>query len=258
MKETALITGASGGLGEEFARLCAADKHDLVLVARSKDKLSALAAELSAKHGINAHVIAVDLSTPEGCRAVMQETDKRGIAVTLLINNAGFGTYGPFALGDATDQHTMMELNMVALTSLTRQILPGMIQRGHGRILNIASTAAFAPGPLMAVYYATKAYVLSFSLALSNELQGTGVTATCLCPGPTKTGFATRAQLEKSNLFKHHVMSSERVANIGYRACMNGRPLIVAGMRNKIMTFATRFAPRKLAAAIARHVQAEA
>lgn len=251
MKHTALITGASGGLGEEFARLCAADGMDLILVARSEDKLRTLAAELEKTHRIHAHVIAVDLSEINSPQKVMEEIDARGIAVTMLINNAGFGSFGMFYATDMKDQRSMMQLNMIALMELTHLILPGMLQRKHGRILNIASTAAFEPGPLMSVYFATKAFVLNFSLALSNEMNDTGVTVTCLCPGPTKTGFEARA----STLFRGHIMDAQTVARIGYSACKNGRSLVTAGLMNKILVFLVRFIPRSSAASIARKFQ---
>jgi len=255
MTETALITGASGGLGEEFARLCAAQGMNLILVARSKDKLKTLADELKQEHGIRTYVIAADLSHPSGVDDVVQQTDATGLAVTLLINNAGFGTYGLFVQGDTDDQTNMLMLNIVTLTHLTRAILPGMIQRQHGKILNIASTAAFQPGPLMNIYYATKAYVLNFSLALSNETTRNGVSVTCLCPGPTKTGFAQHANVVKTRLFTLGVMDARTVALIGLNALQKGKPLVVAGIRNKIGVFMTRFIPRMLAAAIARSVQ---
>ncbi len=257
MKEITLITGASGGLGEEFARLCAADKSDLVLVARSADALSALAKELTKAHGIHAIVIAADLSDPESIERITKELTKKKLSITMLINNAGFGQYGLFAQSDAESLASMMDLNIKALTMLTRALLPEMIKRKHGRILNVASTAAFPPGPLMAVYYASKAYVLSFSVALSNELKGTGVTATCLCPGPTNTGFAMHAGLKKSRLFRGLLMQADDVARIGYKACLRGKTIIVPGFRNKFLIFGTRLISRPMAASIARRNQQE-
>lgn len=257
MNETALITGASGGLGEEFARLCAARTMNVILVARSAEKLRALADELTHTHGIAARAIAADLSVPAEVDALARAINAESLPVTLLINNAGVGAYGPFASSDVEVQSGMVELNVHALTRLTRHLLPGMIARGQCRILNIASTAAFQPGPLMAVYYATKAYVLSFSLALSDELRGTGVTATCLCPGPTRTGFERRANLGRSKLFRRRTMDARTVATIGLNACLAGRPLVTAGILNKIGAFAVRFIPRMTAAALARRVQEE-
>lgn len=255
MHETALITGASGGLGEEFARLAAARGMDIILVARSKDALTRLAEELIAQHNIKAHVVAVDLSEPSSIQTIVEHLDRHSIAVTVLINNAGFGAYGLFAHNNIHTLEEMIAVNIAALTTLTKQILPGMIQRRYGRILNVASTAAFQPGPLMAAYYATKAYVLNLSLALSNETNGTGVTVTCLCPGPTKTGFASHAGMQKSRLFTLGVMNAETVARIGFAAMMKGKPIVIAGLRNRIGVFATRFVSRMFAARLARSVQ---
>jgi len=257
MRKTALITGASGGLGEEFARLCAADGYDLVLVARSKERLQHLADELKNKHAIGARIIPIDLSAESGVQDLVHDLDTHGTAVTMLVNNAGFGTYGLFAQSDFHDLQNMMKLNMLALTTLTHQLLPGMIERKHGRILTVSSTAAFQPGPLMAVYYATKAYVMNFSIALHDELSGTGVTCTCLCPGPTQTGFQKHAGMGKSPLFRGLLMDAPTVARIGYRACLRGKPLVTAGLKNRFLAFATRFASRPFAALMARRAQAE-
>jgi short-subunit dehydrogenase len=255
MHETAFITGASGGLGEEFARICAADKMDLILVARTKDKLEALASELTKAHGIRTLVIAADLSDQKSTEHVAEEIDKSGMAVTVLINNAGFGTFGLFAQSDLKDQTNMLELNIVSLTRLTRLLLPGMIERKYGKILNIASIAAFSAGPLMSVYYATKAYVLNFSLALSNELKDTGITVSCLCPGTTETGFHKRGGIDKSKLFSGHTASAHDVCMIGYKGMLKGKPIIIPGIQNKLMAFATRLVPRTVVAAIARKNQ---
>lgn len=255
MHYTALITGASGGLGEQFAHLCAAEKMDLVLVARSKDTLETLAKELKDAHSVKVLVIAADLSDPQSIDDIVHTIDRQNIAVTTLINNAGFGSYGLFVHGDMHDQQQMLQVNIAALTALTRQLLPGMIERKHGRILNIASTAAFQPGPLMAMYYATKAYVMNFSVALSNETQGTGVTVTCLCPGPTKTGFSRNAHMAKTRLFSLGLMDANTVARIGLIALKQGKPLVIAGVRNRIGVFLTRLVPRTAAAAVARRVQ---
>jgi short-subunit dehydrogenase len=257
MSETALITGASGGLGEHFARLCAADGMNVILIARSKDSLEALAQELSDAHGIKATVIAQDLSEPVAVSNIAKELTKKKLTVDFLINNAGFGQYGLFADSDTDKLKRMMEVNMIALTMLTREIVPGMIKRKRGRILNVASTAAFPAGPLMDVYYASKAYVLSFSVALSNELKGTGVTATCLCPGPTKTGFVAHAGLKKSKLFRGLTMLAPDVARIGYSAALKGKHVIVPGFRNRFLIFGTRLVSRPMAAAIARRNQQE-
>lgn len=258
MTETALITGASGGLGEHYARLCAERGMHVILVARSTAALTALATELQDAHGITALAVTADLALPDGVDTTLATVDASGLAVTLLINNAGSGSYGTFADDDPQTQTTMIELNMHALTRLTRAILPGMMERGHGRVLNVASIAAFLPGPLMAVYYATKAYVLHLSLALADEVRGSGVTVTCVCPGPTTTGFEQRAGLTQSKLFRHATMSADSVTRSSLDACLLGKPLFIPGARNKLAAFATRFIPRMWTASIARHAQARA
>jgi uncharacterized protein len=233
-----LITGASGGIGYELAKLFARDHHNLVLVARTGDKLAQVAAELQA-HGVTVKSIALDLSEPPAPKFLFDQLEREGIAIDILVNNAGFGAYGDFT----------------ALTELTRLFLPGMISRRGGRVLNVASTAGFQPGPLMAVYYATKAYVISFSEAIANELRGTGVTVTCFCPGATHTGFARRAGVEKSRLFQQlGATSAEKVARDGYRAVMKGRTLAISGAHNWLVAESTRFAPRKMVTAISRWV----
>lgn len=255
-RRLALITGASGGLGLEFARFFAADTWDLVLVARSEDVLRKIQAELEAAHGITVTVLPADLSRDGEAKTVAGALLMMGLEPDVLVNNAGIATYGPFAESDPEEERAMLELNVTNLTVLTRLLLPAMLKRKRGHILNVASTAAFQPGPLMAAYYASKAYVLSFSIALSEELRGTGVTATCLCPGPTATGFVAHAKMETSRLFKRAlVMDAPTVARIGYRACLAGKPLVVPGKLNRFGAFATRFIPRLLAARVARKAQ---
>lgn len=253
MKKTALITGASGGLGAEFARIHASMGDNLVLVARSKDKMDLLKNELEAKYPVQVYVIAKDLSDSEIVRAIRDELELQNIQVDYLINNAGFGDFGFFANCDWEKQEEMIRLNVIALTYMTRLFLPGMVERKFGRILNVASTAAFQPGPTMSVYFATKAFVLSFSEAIANELQGTGVTVTALCPGATETGFKAAAALDKSNLFKGSgIAGSHEVAAFGYKAMMRGKGVVVHGKINALLAFSIRFAPRKMVTAIAR------
>ena len=255
-RRLALITGASGGLGLEFARLFAADKWDLVLVSRGEEALRKIRAELEAAHGIAATVLPADLSRDGEAKTVAAALAAAGLALDVLVNNAGIATYGPFAESDPEEERAMLEINVTNLTVLTRLLLPAMLRRKSGHVLNVASTAAFQPGPLMAAYYASKAYVLSFSLALSEELRDTGVTSTCLCPGPTATGFVARAKMETSRLFKRGlVMDAATVARIGYRACLAGKPLVVPGALNRVGAFATRLVPRLFAARIARKAQ---
>ncbi len=252
---TALITGASGGIGYELAKLFARDHYNLVLVARSEDKLMQLAAELEKAYKIRATVVAVDLSQSDRPGKVFAATQKAGIDIDVLVNNAGFGQFGLYVETDPQQELEQLQLNITSLTQLTKLYLPSMVQRRKGRILNVASTAAFQPGPLMAVYYATKAYVLSFSSALSNELQGTGVTATCLCPGPTTTEFHRRAAMDTSKIMRAPFMDAKSVAEIGYRAMLKGKPVAIAGAMNWLVAQSTRLAPRSWTAAIARKIQ---
>jgi short-subunit dehydrogenase len=251
----ALVTGASGGIGEELARILARHGHDLVLVARSADKLAALAERLELDHGILVRVIAKDLARPEAAAELHEALAAEGLAVDVLVNNAGLGLLGKFAEIGIEGDVEMLRLNIEAPTLLTRLLLPSMLERGSGRILNLASTAGFQPGPLMAVYYATKAYVLSFSEALANEVAGTGVTVTALCPGPTETGFSSRAGSEQSRLFKGPTMDARTVAEIGYAALMAGKPVVIPGLRNRILAFSVRLAPRRVVTKIARRMQ---
>jgi uncharacterized protein len=258
MSEVALVTGASGGIGEDLARLIAAGGRDLVLLARSTARLQALAGELSRAHAITATVMALDLSEPAAADEVARRLAERRISVDVLVNNAGFGTSGEFAREDPHEQLRMLQLNVVALTTLTRLLLPGMLERRRGRILNVASTAAFQPGPRMAVYYASKAYVMSLSLALTEETAGRGVTVTCLCPGPTRTGFQDRARLNQARLFRvARVMSPGDVARAGYDGMMAGKPLVIPGVGNKVAAQAVRFVPRLAAARIAGTLNAK-
>ena len=252
----ALITGASLGIGRAFAHIFARNQFDLVLTARSETQLDSLAAELKQSTGRRVLTISQDLSAPGASEKVFEDVSRSGLTVDALINNAGFGTLGRFWETDRQQQLQMVQLNITALTDLTRLLLPSMIERRRGRILNVASTAAFQPGPLMSVYYASKAYVLSFSQAIHNEARPYGITVTCLCPGPTKTEFAQRAGMNATRLFASGMaMSAEQVAQIGYRAMMRGRPLVIAGRLNALGAFLTRFAPMRLTAALARRMQ---
>ncbi len=252
--KTALITGASGGIGYELARLFARDRYDLVLVARSKEKLERLGDELGKKFGVSVKVIVKDLASPSAPEELLAEVRQASINVDVLVNNAGYATYGPFAKNDLRNELDMMQVNMVALTHLTKLFLPGMLERHDGKILNVASTASFQPGPLMAVYYATKAYVLSFSEALAEELQGTGVTVTALCPGPTRTGFQSRANLEGARLLRG-IMDVRPVAIAGYRALMRGQRVVIPGRVNWLFAESVRFGPRRLVTGIVRYMQ---
>lgn len=247
----ALVTGASAGLGLELAKLFARDKVDLVLVARRRDKLDALAAELAKEHGVKTHVVAADLTDHAAPKAIFDQVTALGVNVDYLVNNAGFGSNGAFVELDAKRELEMVEVNVTALLHLTRLFLPGMVARKKGRVLNVASTAAFVPGPYMATYFASKAFVLSFTEALSHELKGTGVTATVFCPGATATEFAQVAGNDKSKLFQSGVADAASVARSGYLGMKAGKVIAIPGLTNRINVFAPRFAPRVLVRAIA-------
>lgn len=256
-RKCALVTGASGGIGYELALLLARDGYDLVLVARSADKLAEIADQLERGYAIVARPMATDLAGPQAPVEIHDELRRLGVHVDVLVNNAGFGYRGPFALQSPVAQVEMLQLNVVALTLLTRLVLggsDGMLARGEGRILNLASTAAFQPGPMMAVYYATKAYVLSLSEALANELAGSGVTVTALAPGPVATGFSERAGVAASKLFRGRVHGAREVAEAGYAAMQAGRTLVVPGLRNKVLAFGTRLGPRKVVTRVVRNL----
>jgi uncharacterized protein len=251
---TVLITGASGGIGYQLAKLFARDRHHLVLVARNSDKLAQVANELQV-HGVSVKVVALDLEQAPAPKFLFGQLQREGITIDILVNNAGFGAHGEFADMDEERILGQIQLNIKALTELTRLFLSGMIARRSGKIMNVASTAAFQPGPLMAVYYATKAYVLSFSEAIANELSSSGVTVTCFCPGPTDTGFGARAGNDKTRVFKRiRAMSAEQAALDGYRALMEGRTVAIPGRQNWLVAQSTRFAPRKLVTAVSRWV----
>jgi short-subunit dehydrogenase len=259
MKDTALITGASSGIGLDLAHLFARGGHDVVLVARSEDKLRQLARDLEQNHKVTAHVIAADLSKPEAPRLIFEETRTRQLQIDVLVNNAGFGQGGAFVENDLQTELDVIQVNISALTHLTKLFLGGMVARRKGRILNVASTAAFQPGPLMAVYYASKAYVLSFSEAIAEELRDSGVTVTALCPGPTATGFAETADMTGSRLFQlSKPMSSMDVAVIGYRATMRGKRIAITGFRNKMSAQSVRIAPRAFVTKVVRKLQEKA
>jgi short-subunit dehydrogenase len=239
----ALVTGASAGIGKEIARVLAAD-HDLVLSARRVEELTALADELRAT-GAECRVVPADLADPAGPQALFDGIESAGRPLDVLVNNAGFGDFGAFGGADLAKLIRMVQVNCTALTELTHRFVPGMVARGRGMVLNVGSVAGFQPGPLMAVYYATKAYVNSLSQALSNELAGTGVTVTCLCPGPTHTEFAAAAgRSEKQSFSVSRRMTAREVAEAGVAAMKRGQVLLVPGLGNKLLIAAERFAPR--------------
>jgi hypothetical protein len=251
--KTALITGASGGIGFELARLLARYSYDLVLVARNEAKLQEIAAELREKHGAEVTVLAKDLARPGTPGEIYDALSQHRIDV--LINNAGFGTYGAFSESDAQKELDLLQVNVVALTHLTKLFLPPMLARRDGKILNVASTAAFQPGPLMAVYYASKAYVLSLSEALFNECEGSGVTVTALCPGPTQSGFQERAAMTESKLVQGALMDSATVAAQGYAALQQGRRRVVTGRQNQAWALAAKLLPTAITLKLVRRAQ---
>ncbi len=226
-----------------------------MLVARSLPQLTQFADELQGHFAISAKAIALDLTAAPAPQFLFDQLRREGIAVDILVNNAGYGVLGEFAKIPLEDSLGQIQLNITALTHLSKLFLASMIERRSGKILNVASTAGFQPGPLMAVYYATKAYVISFSEALANELKGTGVTVTCLCPGATDTGFQGRAGTENTKLFKTlRPMDAKTVARDGYRGLMAGKTLVISGYRNWLVAESVRFSPRKLVTAISRKV----
>ena len=255
MNQSALITGASGGIGYELAKLFAKDHHNVVLVARSAPKLTQFADELQRQFGVSAKAVPLDLTAAPAPQFLFDQLQREGIAVDFLVNNAGYGVLGEFSKVPLEDSLGQIQLNVTALTHLTRLFLGPMIERHSGKIMNVASTAGFQPGPLMAVYYATKAYVILFSEGLANELKGSGVTVTCLCPGPTDTGLQARAGTENTRLFKtFKPMDAKTVARDGYRGLIADKTLVVSGFRNWLLAESVRFSPRKLVTAVSRRM----
>ena len=252
--KTALITGASSGIGYELAKCFAQDGYDLVLVARNAEALGRVSAELQQAHHVPVKTIVKDLARPEAPSELVDELTRGRIQVDALVNNAGFGVYGPFARTDWNQERAMLQLHVTTPTELAKRLLPGMIQRRDGKILNVASTAAFQPGPLMALYYATKAYLLSFSEALANEVRGSGVVVSALCPGPTETAFQARAGIERSKLFRSR-MDAAPVARLGFRGLQQGKTVVVTGWRNRFLTVLVRLFPRDVVTGIVRKVQ---
>lgn len=243
--KTALITGASSGFGKEFAKILAKYGCNLVLTARSTDKLEAIKTQLENQYGIDVFVITKDLSLPSAPQEIFEFTQQKGINIDILINNAGFGDLAKFAHSDLAKQQNMINLNIYSLVTLTHLYLPYMLKQGRGRILNVASIAGFAPGPGMSVYYASKAFVLSFSDAIATELKGTGVTVTALCPGPVNTGFARTAGFKNSVMFSGKPDGkAARVSRSGYNAMKKGKAVALPDMLCKAAAFAVRFVPR--------------
>jgi short-subunit dehydrogenase len=254
LRKPALVTGASSGIGRELAKLLAAAGHDLVLVARREAELQALADTLAREFQTRSRVVVTDLAQPGAATMLARRLADEGIELEILINNAGFGAHGPFVTTDLRTELDMIQVNITALTELCKLVLPGMVARGRGRVMNVASTAGFQPGPLMAVYYATKAYVLSFSEALAVELEDTGVVVVAFCPGPTASGFQSVAGMGPNEL-GGPMPSSAEVAALGMRALERGTTVAIAGRRNWLGAQAVRLLPRKLVARLVRRIQ---
>lgn len=251
---TVLITGGSSGIGLELARLFLKDGADVILVASHADKLTSASLELEKEFGKKPLWIMKDLAGIHAAREVFDQVRSQGLDVDVLVNNAGFGVYGKFHEVQLGKFERMIGVNACAAVSLAGLFLPGMVERGRGKILNVASTAAFQPIPIEAVYAATKAFLLHFSEALSNELKGTGVGVTCLCPGPTRTPFFTRGEIFPSKMMQRSMMKSDEVARIGYEALKKNRPLAVPGLMNKFLLLGYRLFPRTWVTRIARKV----
>lgn len=249
---TTLITGASGGLGSALAWQAAADGHDLILTARRSGLLTELAEAIAARHGRRLLTIESDLSLPDGADRLVNEIIASGWQVDHLVNNAGFGLHGPLTDQPPGKIADLLQVNLTSLTALTRLLLPAMLTRGYGGILQVASVAAFQPGPLMAAYYASKAYVLSLSEALSLETAGTGVKVCCLCPGPTTTGFAQQANMTDSLLFKAGPMSAETAARLGWRGYCRGSRVIIPGWKNQVLALLGRITPHFISLRVVR------
>lgn len=252
---TALLTGASSGIGYELAHIFARENYSLVLVARSQEKLLELKKELEETCAIIVHVLVVDLAQSDAAERIVTQVANLKISIDILVNNAGFGLFGEFTRTDWKREEEMIKVNILSLTQLTKFFVPLMVRNKKGKILNVASTAAFFPGPFMAVYYATKAYVLSFSQALGSELEGTGVTVTALCPGPTTTGFQKTAALDGVRTFAGHLPTAREVAEYGFRSLMEGKVVAIHGMKNKLLTWFSRFLPRKAITAGVKKIQ---
>lgn len=250
-KLSALITGASSGIGLELARTMAQQGHAVILLARTAAALEQLAQELRQQYQVEVHVVLADLRQPAALNQIAEELARRQLRVDILVNNAGFGLLGPIAELDAQQQLDMIQVNVAALAGLTRLFLPGMLERKAGGVLNVASTASFQSGPNMAVYYASKAFVLSYTEALREEVAGTGLRVSCLCPGPTHTGFVAAAKMEGINLFKFGVHSAQQVAQFGYAAYQANRAIAVPGLKNKLLAFGSKISPRFLSRKIA-------
>jgi uncharacterized protein len=256
MNKTTLITGASSGIGLELAHVFAREQHNLVITARREERLAELKNRLEENYSIKVYPIAIDLSSSDAPAELYNFCNQKSLSIDNLINNAGIGDYGLFQNSDWNRQQTMIDLNISSLTRLTHLFLPELVKKERACIMNVASTAAFQPGPLMSVYYASKHYVLAFSEAIANELNGTGVTVTTLCPGPTESEFQEHANMKKSKLFdRFPVATSKEVAEYGYKSMQKGKRVAVYGVPNKISSKIVALFPRRFVTAAVRKIQ---
>jgi len=255
-RPVAVVTGASSGLGVDLADCLARRRYDLVLVARREDRLLEVSERLATEHGVVTQILPVDLAAADGPDRVLHGLEQLNLEPSVLVNNAGLGQWGPYLGLDGERERSQLMVNVVALTRLSRLLLPGMVARGEGRILNVASTAAFFPGPLMTVYYATKAYVLSYSVGLAEELRGSGVSVTCLCLGPIETEFSQLADQNRSKLFQNSsVMDTKVVAEEGVEATLRGELIRTPGVMNKFNALGSRLLPRGFLARVVKSIQ---
>ncbi len=256
MDKTALVTGASSGIGYEFAKILAENKYNLVVVSRSLDKLNEIKKNFEQRYQISVLVFPADLSVPNICEEIYKELTEKKVVIDVLVNNAGFGKHGSYSDQEWETEWKMIQVNLISLTHLTKLFLREMLKRKEGNIINVSSTAAFGPGPFMAVYYAIKAYVLSYSEALANELKGTGVSVTCLCPGQTATGFQKVANVGPVKFGPFlNLAKPDEVACYGFNAMLKGKRVAIPGVINKLMIFSVRFCPRRLMAGFVRYLQ---
>ena len=250
--KTALVTGASSGVGFEFAKILANDGYDLVIVSQNSEKLDQARSDIANEYDVNVVAIVKDLSKDNSAEEVFQIVNNQGMTINTLINNAGFGDHGRFNETNWGKENNMIHLNIIALTRLTKLFLPKMIESKDGKIVNVASTAAFQAGPFMSVYYATKAFVLHFSEAIANELKGSGVTVTALCPGGTKSGFQDASNVNGIRLIRNGKLATPKeVAEYGYQSMLKGKSVAIHGFKNKVMAFLVRLAPRKVSSDMA-------
>ena len=252
--KTALITGGSSGIGFELAKLFMKDDATVILVASDAAKLDKAAISLESLFGRRPMVIVNDLARPEAPREIFDELQRKSVSTDILVNNAGFGIYGKFSDTDLDKALKMLDVNTRVLVSLTRLFLPGMLVRRYGRVLNVASTAGFQAIPIESLYAASKAFVLIFSEGLADEVKGSGVSVTCLCPGATNTPFFTRGEIFPSKMLKRSMMDGATVARVGFRGLKQRKALVIAGLSNRLIPFFERFAPRSLVTKLARKV----